>query len=167
MKSFTEIALRLWNRIARAQSRVQRLLVKKANQIGVCLLTVDMMVIVRENEKIAIANILPKGRPQIGQFVDFAFLYLDLPAARIPAGFYKLQLSNDRLAIQAQLLDIDNQLIGNVRYFDIDIFASIVGSKDVPAKKLPIFETINKTNDTYVIGGVHADGQAFAIALDF
>ncbi len=166
MTSVKEIAQRLWKRIARAQHRVQRLMVKKANAIGLCILSIDMMVLIRENEKIAIANILQQALKQTNPWIDFAFLYLDLPTAGLASGFYKLQLSKDTTTPQALLVDLDNEPIGTARYFAIDIFASIVGAKNVPLQKLPIFETFNKTNDTYLIGGTHADGQAFVIALD-
>jgi hypothetical protein len=166
MKLVVKIAQRLRNRIARAQHRVQRLMVKKANAIGLCLLSINMMVLIRENEKIAIANILPQARKQAHPLIDFAFLYLDLPTSDLASGFYKLQLSSDSTTPQALLVDLDNQPIGAARYFAIDIFASIVGAKHVPLQKLPIFETFHKTNETYLIGGTHADGQAFVVAWD-
>ena len=166
MNTMKEIAQRLWNRIARSQYRIQKLLIQKANELGICLLSMDMMVLIRENEKIVVANVLPKNRPLSSQFQDFAFLYLDLPTARVASGFYKLQLIDDTTAPQARLVDTDNQPIGTATYYGIDLFASIVGVKSVPVKKLPIFETFNKTNESYLIGGTHADGQAFVIALD-
>jgi hypothetical protein len=166
MKTVKEIARGLWSRIAQAQYRIQKLMVKKANALGLCLLSIDMMVILRENEKIVIANILPQGPQTPGQFADFALLYLDLPKAGITSSYFKLQLRQDPTAPQAQLLNADNQPVGKARYLTIDIFAAIVDAKTEPAQKLPIFETFNKTNDTYVIGGTHADGQAFVIVLD-
>lgn len=162
-----ELAQRLGNRIGRAQRFVQKLMEQKAEEIGLVLLTINAMIVLRPNEKIAIANILPSNSPQTGALEDFALLYLDLPIVGFVAGFYKLQLSNDTTMPGAILVDLDNQPVGRTAYHAVDFFASVVGAKQVPAQQLPIFETFNKSNDAYVIGGVHADGQAFAIVLEF
>ncbi|MBP6641095.1 MAG: hypothetical protein KA293_12460, partial [Bacteroidia bacterium] len=84
------IAQRLWNRIARAQRKIQKSMIKKADELRLSLLTIDMMVVIRENEKVAISNILPQIRPIPGQLTDFALLYLDLPQSNFVAGFYRL-----------------------------------------------------------------------------
>jgi hypothetical protein len=162
------IAQRLWNRIARAQRKVQKSLIKTADELRLSLLTIDMMTVIRENEKIAIANVLPQIRPIPGQLHDFALLYLDLPGAWFGAGFYRLQVSADSsnvVAPQAVLADVDGNLVQNVRYIALDIFAPIVGTKQVPTKKLTIFETFHKSNESYVIGGTRADGQAFVVVI--
>lgn len=162
---FESITPRVWNRFSRAQRQLQKTMIKMADRLRLALLTVDMMFVIRENEKVAIANILPHIRPVQGQLTDFALLYLDLPSAYLPAGFYKLQIEQD--SSQAVLLDADGNLVQTVRYIALDIFAAITGPKVAPAKKLPIFETFHKTNNSYVIGGTQADGQAFVIVLDF
>jgi hypothetical protein len=162
------IAQRLWNRIARAQRKVQKSMIKKADELRLSLLTIDMMVVIRENEKIAIANILPQIRPIPGQLTDFALVYLDLPNANFVAGFYRIQVALDntqQIVNQAVLVDESGQFVQNLRYFAMDIFAPVSGVKNVPSKKLTIFETFNKTNDNYIVGGTLADGQAFAIAF--
>ncbi len=162
------IAQRLWNRIARAQRKIQKSMIKKADELRLSLLTIDMMVVIRENEKVAISNILPQIRPIPGQLTDFALLYLDLPQSNFVAGFYRLQIAVDnmqQIVQQAVIVDENGEFVQNLRYYAMDIFAPIAGTKKVPAKKLPIFETFNKSNETYIIGGTHADGQAFAIAL--
>ncbi|MFN8397858.1 MAG: hypothetical protein U0176_24790 [Bacteroidia bacterium] len=162
---FESITPRVWNRFSRAQRQLQKTMIKMADRLRLSLLTVDMMFVIRENEKVAIANILPHIRPVPGQLTDFALLYLDLPSAYLPAGFYKLQIAQD--SSQAVLLDSDGNHVQNVRYIALDIFAAITGPKNAPVKKLPIFETFHKSNNSYVIGGTHADGQAFVIVLDF
>jgi hypothetical protein len=169
MRIQNSIAQRLWNRIARAQKKVQQLMVKKADELRISLLTIDMMVVIRENEKVAIANILPQIRPVPGQLHDFALLYLDLPETILASGFYRLQLAYDvanPAAAQAVLVDEAGQFVKNVDYYLVDIFAPVSGTKEVPVKKLSIFETFNKTNKSYAIGGTHANGQAFVVVLD-
>lgn len=165
---FESITPRVWNRFSRAQRQLQKTMIKMADRLRISLLTVDMMFVIRENEKIAIANILPHIRPVPGQLTDFALLYLDLPNAYLPAGFYKLQIAIDgQRNPEAVLLDNEGNHVQNLRYIALDIFAAVTGPKVPPVKKLPIFETFTKSNNSYVIGGTHADGQAFVIVLDF
>lgn len=170
MKFKFTIAQRLWNRITRAQRKVQRSMIKMADEMRLSLLTIDMMVVIRENEKFAVANILPQIRPIPGQLYDFALLYLDLPNSTFAAGFYILQLPEignlQSIAQSAVLVSVEGEFIQNVRYLAVDVFAAVAGPKTVPAKRLTIFETFHKTNDTYVIGGTHADGKAFVVAID-
>jgi hypothetical protein len=112
---------------------------------------------------------LPQIRPVPGQLHDFALLYLDLPGSSLPAGFYRLQLALDTTnvaAAQAVLVDEEGQFVKNVGYYLLDIFAPIAGTKKLPVKKLSIFETFNKTNDNYVLGGTHANGQAFVVVIE-
>lgn len=166
MSKKNPIALRLWNGIARSQRKLQKLMIKKADNLKISLLTVDMMVVVRENEKVAIANILPANGPIGGQLQDVALVYLDLPRADLVPGFYRIQLLQDSAATtQAILADARGRFVSTLRYFALDVFAPITGPKTVPAKKLLVFETFNKSNGSYAIGGTHADGQAFVIVL--
>lgn len=158
----------MWNRFARTQRNIQKLLIKQADRLRLCLLTIDMMFVIRENEKLAIANIVPAIRPLVVQLHDFAFLYLDLPAVGIVAGFYKLQLAYDtaeNYLPHGILVDENGEMVRSVNYYPVDIFASIVGTKSIPQKRLTIFETFNFTYDIYVIGGTHANGQAFVLTF--
>ena len=126
------IAQRLWNRITRAQRRIQKSMIKKADELRLSLLTIDMMVVIRENEKIAISNIVPQFRPIPGQLTDFALLYLDLPQSNFVAGFYRLQIAVDntqQLVQQAVLVEENGQFVQNLRYYAMDIFAPITGVK--------------------------------------
>lgn len=162
------LALRMWNRIARGQRRIEKLMVAKADSLGLCLLTIDMMSVTRDNEKFVIANILPEIRPMVGQLYDYALLYLDLPTAGIAAGYYRLQLAQDRdeSFLPMGILAAENgEFVRNVRYHDLDLFAPLVGTKTVPAKRLTVFETFNATQGNYVFGGTHDNGKAFLIRI--
>jgi hypothetical protein len=167
--SFKKIlSLRMWNRIARTQRNIQKMMVKKADALHLCLLSINMMCVIRDHEKFAIANIVPDIRPMVGQLYDYALLYLDLPATGMPTGFYRLQLSQDRdEAMQPQgiLTDESGQFVRNIRYYGVDVFAPILGAKNIPASRLTLFETFASTNDRHVIGGTHADGKGFLIVL--
>ena len=162
------LSLRMSNRFATTQRKIQKLLIEKANELRICLLSIDMMAVVRDNEKFAIANILPAIRPTVGQLHDYAFAYLDLPATGLDAGFYRIQLAEDRdetMMPLGILVDETGQFVRNIRYFAVDVLADLVGGKSAPEKRLTIFETFSKTNETYIFGGTHADGQAFVIVL--
>jgi hypothetical protein len=162
------LSLRMWNRFARTQRNIQKLLIQQADRLRLCLLTIDMMFVIRENEKLAIASIVPAIRPMVGQLHDFAFLYLDLPEVGIAAGFYKLLLAYDtaeKYLPHGILVNENDEFIRSVNYYPIDIFASIVGTKTIPQKRLTVFETFNFTHDIYVIGGTHANGQAFVLTF--
>lgn len=160
-----EINLRVRDRIRGVRSKLERLMAKQAHKHRISLLSIDMLLVAREHESLAIANILPQAAPA-GQFVDFALLYIDAPLQGVAASFLKLQLRNDSVVSQARLVDLDGQVAGQAHYHAIDIFASVAGAKRVPAQKLPVFETFDKTHDRFVVGGTHADGQAFVVVLD-
>ncbi len=158
----------MWNRFARTQRNIQKLLVKKADELRLCLLSIDMMVVLRENEKFAISNVIPDIRPMVAQLHDYALLYLELPIAGMQSGFYRLQLAydaNEAILPIGILADENGVFVRSVRYHAIDVFASIVGTKTVPQKRLTVFETFNFSNETYVIGGTHADGKAFILTF--
>jgi hypothetical protein len=162
------LTLRIWNRMTRAQQRIQKLLIQKADDLGMCLLTVDMMAVLRDQEKFAIAKIIPEIRPMVGRIYDYALLYLDLPKAGIQPGFYRLQLAQGReesILPIGVLADENDQVLRNVRYYEIDPFAAIGAAKRPSEKRLTVFETFNVTRESYLIGGTHANGKPFVIQI--
>lgn len=146
---------------------VEHNLIKAANQISLPIHYLEIMFLSSETERIAAAGVVNCGHYHAGEATDILFLYLNVPG--IKRDFYRVQimpLSDGDFAQKAALVDMDGQVVKELRFLMIDPVGGVFGND--PAKKVfrPSIEGWLNRKSEYILFGALEAGKPFVVAIE-